>query len=332
MKKWLSRIFKILLVLGILFAIMLTMMVNMGGSSDTLKRSLEDYLSSATGYRANVETLQEMTFFPTITVDAQNIVMTHPTDPQKIIRAETALMKLGFWDVMLKDRAIKNLQIEHVTFAPGTAFEETIYIEELAVDETADGRAFLALDGMIGETPLHGEITLTPEGGIKSRSYKIDEDSELTAEIGDIYIAGTLNPRALGGFYVTAFRAGLNDQDAVSGQFYIVRDGDKNIAIKGTFDSVETDSSAQADITVSHGETLVMNGDLEAKILDMNDFKNGARLAALIQEWQDIFNPPVIDIMLDVTAEQFINEGETLNDTSLTLKRENETLTITPKN
>ena len=78
MKKWLGRLAKLGFFLAAFIGVIATVLFNMGGSGNTLKTAIEDYISASTGYSARIQSFNEMTFFPSITLDIGNVILKKP--------------------------------------------------------------------------------------------------------------------------------------------------------------------------------------------------------------------------------------------------------------
>lgn len=317
MKKWAGRLIKTCIVIAIIIALVLTIMVNMGGNSDTLKGAIEDYLMNTTRYTAEIETLHKMTFFPNIGASIEGLEMKNPEDERQVIRVQNANIALGFWDLMFGDRSIRALSLKNAVFAPGTLMHQTTTIEEFGIDEDTNGQAFLSLDGKIGDQSLKGRLDLESEGSLKRRKYKIGEESKLSLSLESLTLAGTLKPRSVGGLHFKDFTLSNNNEDVLKGSLSFIRDSNPapEISFKGDLQSAETGASSQMDATLKFTAPMVLNGELQATYFTMQDFAQGSRLMRTLKKWNEsmgLSEAPPMDMNITLSAEKFENEGEIL--------------------
>ncbi len=326
MKKWAGRLIKTCIVIAIIIALVLTVMVNMGGNSDTLKGAIEDYLMSSTRYSAEIETLHKMTFFPNIGANIEGLEMKNPEDELQVIRIQNANIALGFWDLMLGDRSIRAFQIKNAVFAPGTLMRQTTTIDELGIDEDANGRAFLTLDGKIGDQKISGNLDLESSGSIKKRKYKIGEESKIAITLESLNLSGVLKPRAVGGFHFKDFMLTHNDAQVLSGSLSFLRDSNPTpeISFKGNLKSAETDAETQIDGTLSFANPIHFNGDLDAAYFTTKDFTKGSRLMNAIGQWNKsmaLSETPPMELNVNLSADKFENDGALKTDYQTTIIR-----------
>lgn len=324
MKKWFGRLIKISFFLIAFLAIVLTVFVNMGGNSDTLKISVQDYITAASGYRAEIGTFHEMKFFPTVTIDFSDLKLHRDNDTIPEASIDSALLQIGFWDVITRSNKIRNLQIEGASFLPGTINKNPVEIDRLSIDEDTDGQAFLILDGRIGAAPLNGEIALQTIG----QNYKIGEQSRFTFTAGGITAKGEMRPRRLGGFHIRDASITHNNTQVLSGAFSIVRKREEGLVIRGDLKSAQNRTETEIDIAIDGAQTIT--GSLDAFVFDMADFETGSRIMNALAAWQDIFalNNKPLDFELALKAQTFINNGQSEHNAALVLQRENGSLEI----
>ncbi|MGH1397919.1 MAG: hypothetical protein ACRBCT_01765 [Alphaproteobacteria bacterium] len=323
MRKWLSRIIKITAILIAFFAVMLTVLANMGGSSDNLKAAVSDYITAATGMRAEIGTLHKMTFFPAVTIDAGNIELHKDDDLIAEGRIESALLKISFWDVITSRSKLQNLQIEGASFLPGTLNAQSVEIERIGIDETPTGEAFLAAQGKIGPHKINAEIALQSKG----KNFTLPQDGDFIMNVGTITAKGIFRPRKIGGFHIRDFTAAHNGQEILSGAFSILRNRNGNMSIRGDVKTIEHKTETEMDIEVSRQK---LSGRLNAYRFDMADFEGGSRLMNMLTAWSEIFalKNTTMDIDAKLNAQTFINDGKTERAAALILKREDGKLSV----
>lgn len=339
MKKWASRLSKIAFVIFAFFAILVTIMVNMGGDSETLKRAVEDYISQSTGYAAQIETLNEMTFYPYISIEAENIRMVsvdvealkawaeaekqkpeeergktpapriNYADPVGTI--EKLIVSMGFWDVTFGvGRKVRNIYVQNASFKAGSLSYKPVKIEAIEIDETPEGKPFLTAKGNFGSDEFHANVDLQGVGSKKRRKYKIGEESEFQAEIGKLSIQGVLRPRTMGGFHARDVIVANDGDTAVEATISFVRGGDKMIDLKGAFSLPENGSNAEIDWEIGSKETAEITGKMDASLIDTADFASTSKLSQTLKIWDETFKAPQTEqgdnnIQITINAETF---------------------------
>ena len=342
MKKWAARLFKTAIVLCVIFAILLTVLFNMGGNNDTLKGAIEEYLSTATRYKAEIQTLHKMTFFPTVGINISGVKLTHPQDTEKVISAESANIAIGFWNVILNNHRLKALSINNLELAAGVLTPHPIMIEELAIDENIDSEPFLKMDGSIGNTDFSGRLDLKPRGLGKSRSYTLGEDKQLQISLGDLDLRGLLRPRTMGGLHLKDFILSYDGQETLKGGASFARTSTSTLDINGDLTAPEYNTQAQIDWQVTFGTPRKIEGDINAQTFAIQDLLPNSRLRSARDAWYDILegdnntqNAPVFDglaIDLELKAENFVIGGTLLGPLQTPIALKDSVLEIQPIN
>ncbi len=321
MKKWLSRLAKIAFFFLALFAILITVLFNMGGNSDTLKGAIEQYIGQATGYAAQIQSFNKMTFFPNIALDMENIILKKPNktaleawskaeaekppEEQGIIpppinftnfdaSIEAFKIKIGFWDVGLGNtRKIKDIQIRNAVFKANVLARKALTIETLGIDETADGIPFMNIEGTLGKEKFTATIDLEAQGKKKNRKYFLGEESAFEAKIGTLSLSGVLRPRSLGGMHLRDVVFRHNDLEFLSATFSLIRRKSSLWDVKGDFKTPQDSSIGTFDWEFTkQAEAMLINGAVETEKLASADFKSASRLSNAWKAWNTLIGKP----------------------------------------
>src|SRR5262249_31243184 len=140
-KRWISLGLKTIFFAVAFFLIIFTVMANMGGSSDTLRESIEQFISESTGYKARVGHLSAMTFFPDISFNFENMELYGESSAEPAVYTGSVKVALDFWDVMMNTGKIKTFNIRKFRALPGVIFESAFALDELAITDKEEGRA-----------------------------------------------------------------------------------------------------------------------------------------------------------------------------------------------
>jgi len=347
MKKWLSRLTKIAFILFAFLAVVVTVLFNMGGSSDTLKGAVEDYIGQSTGYAAQIQTFNKMTFFPDISIDMEGISLKKPnmTAMNAWAKAESKKPKeeqgktappinysnpdsqiaqfkisIGFWDVGFgKTRKIRDLQMRDANFKAGSIAHKEVTIGILGIDETADGNPFLNMEGQWGSEAFRVTLDLESSGSRKKRKYYIGEESLFEAEIGKITMQGIARPRTMGGFHIRDLTIYHQGSEVLKTTLSFVKDAENAMSLKGDFLASENGSDGEFDLKIHAAQNMTISGMIDAETFNLNDFKAGSKFSRAWAEWDRIFkdqSQPVNDNhKITVTAKDY--QGSAFNGTAI---------------
>lgn len=338
MKKWASRFVKISFFLFAFLAIILTVMVNMGGNSDTLKGAIEDYLARATGYYTQIGTLNKMSFYPYITIDIERIEMRQGPEREIAVNAQSAVLSFGFWDLFLSRRQLRDLNVQNVVITPGAVFDRRVVVNSLEIDEDANGQAFMVGRGAIGEDAFDVTVEMEVSGKKNRYRYGIGEESAVNASIGALGLTGIMRPRALGGFHLRDFTASNNNAPLMAGTLSVIRSNQTDLNLKGSVTIPTSNASAEIDLefTSPTQDVSLINGSVDADSFVAADFKKGAPIMNALDQWRSIFankNRPTRTQTVNVELNAKIfknNNGQDIQNFSGVISASNDGLIITP--
>ncbi|NCT41687.1 MAG: hypothetical protein GW778_08520 [Alphaproteobacteria bacterium] len=346
MKKWLGRLAKLSFFLIAFLGVVITVLFNMGGDSDTLKGAIEDYITASSGYATKIKTFNNMTFFPNISVDAEGIILKKPdikamqawadeeaqkpeeergTTPPPIdffnpdATIEKAIIAIGFWDVTLAhNKNIKNIQIRNAEFKAGTVHEKPLHIETLGIDETPEGKPFIALSGALGSDKFSGGLDIESIGTRSNPKYKLGEEGAFDFKVGNITMTGILRPRTMGGLHIRDLKIINNEQEIIDATFTFIRGAEGNIAINGNFTAPEFGSNGTFDWNIIAAKNMQITGNIAADTLYQDDFSANSRISKTWKEWASIFMtsdaPANESHAIAVTADTFTAKSKTVQD------------------
>jgi len=346
MKKWLGRLAKIAFFFIAFFGVVITVLFNMGGDSDTLKGAIEDYISATTGYAAKIQQFNKMTFFPSITVDMEGIILKKPniaamqawadeeaekpqaeqgqTPPpisfyQPDGTIEELIVSVGFWDVGFgRGRKIRNIQVRNARFTAGTLHYKPVFVETLGINETPEGEPYLDVQGNLGDDEFTASFELESIGSRSRRKYQLGDESAFTFNIDTITMDGIMRPRTMGGMHIRDLKIRNNGQEVLNATFSFIRDQDGVMDIEGEFMVPEYGSNGEFDLEIQSRKNMQASGEIEAKLINQADFMDGSNLSNAWKQWNNIFkNPESIENTNNIIAletEKFMTVSQTLDD------------------
>ena len=320
MKKWLSRLSKIAFVFLALFAILITVFVNMGGNNHTLRGALEEYIAQSTGFAAQITKLNKMTFFPDIGADVEGILMKRP-DPQLLKAwAEAENQKppeqrgqtpppihfeepdgsigklkivMGFWDVTFgMSKKVRDIQVANAYFKAGALAHKAVTLRTLGIEETPEGNAYLNAKGLYGDDGFNAQVDLETGGSRNRPNFKIGEESAFEASIAELHMKGIMRPRRLGGFHIRDVLIKQESSEILEAALSFVRSQDKSFAVKGDMLLLEHGTDAKIDWQIGGEGISTISGEIKAAHIDTRDFNENAKLLKFLKRWNEIFFDP----------------------------------------
>jgi hypothetical protein len=132
-RKWFKRLMIFSLLFMVFFLIIFTVIARMGGDSEPLRLSIEDYISDATGMDASVEKLNGLHFFPVMIIDFQNLSLTQADEQEPAVTVERVRMAASFFDVLWQTGKFKALGLSQLKAAPRTIMEQSVTIDDMSI-------------------------------------------------------------------------------------------------------------------------------------------------------------------------------------------------------
>lgn len=226
LSKWIWRLFKIFMILGVLFVIAIAILTRIGGNDDNLRMGLESLIGRTFGdYSARVGTLHGMAFFPYIRVFAEDIALYPPgvlaaakedaekiveenaedapeeekPEPVPVMTIKTLMFSRGFWDSFLWQNRLEGIRIEGIETSAGFILPRPVRDGFVSVGtDLLDGNPGVEFSGKYGDHDFkllaaadHELINLRP-------SYKMPKQSAFTVSLGPLRAHGVME-RGKGG-------------------------------------------------------------------------------------------------------------------------------------
>lgn len=181
LNKWVRRIIKISLILGITLFLSLTVLSSLGGQHEQLKRGLEDYMTSATGYKTTIGALNYMGFYPQARVDVSNVTMDTPGAGD--LRIGRIAISIDFWDLAFSRMKYNAFYFQDIIAPAGAVSPKAFYISKL---------------GLIGHDKDGANYEISAEVPARRGADKIDSSKVNTTEEAvdeDVSVAETTEPQ-----------------------------------------------------------------------------------------------------------------------------------------
>lgn len=183
----------------------------LGGSSETLKKGAQDFLTSLTGMEATIGDFREATFFPYASVDVGGIEWRKEGEDSSAMSFGSMKLAMGFWDIMFSKRRIFIFDLEKIHIGEGIYFLHAADIEKMAMEETDreshEGRFYMS--GKYNGNDFKAEFSMNT-GVQGSRTYfmRPKEGSDFTLSFPSFHAAGKITFTRGWRFEFSELRAG----------------------------------------------------------------------------------------------------------------------------
>lgn len=321
---WLPFLAKLTFFLAVILVVLLAVLSSLGGKSEVLHRATEDFISARIGGKAAIGTFNQMTFYPNLSVDFEDLSVegvAGARSGQNILSAEKVTIAVGFWDMTFGTGKLKTLNIVKLRAAPGALIDKGLSVDRLAIIDEGD-EAFVRSEGKIGSSPYSVSATLEKTGKGKGRKYTFGDVRPFEVRLGAVNMAGRLENLDVDTMNVNGFSIGL-DKPVLRGNLDLYHGGDGRLKIKGDLEYGDG-SPFQPDILLEfHEKPTKFTGDLTFSTLLYSDAENYNQISALYDEVGSAlgrksevgsgydFGDVVIDSTLFV--KKFVRDGVTLS-------------------
>lgn len=307
-KNWFRRIFTIVFCIGIMFAIVFTVLANIGGNSAPLRESIEQYLNESTPYKARVGTLNNMNFFPSIIIDFNNLEL-RPKEyvtGEASIRVSKVFMAASFWDVITRSGKLGAFHIANLNAQPGSLLKRQLSLNELSILTNAQGdAAILRGEGFVGPVPFFMSSQLEVFGKLPQQHYRIGDKKSVEAGLGDFYLSALAED--VRGEGIDLKNLILKKTDPVMSGHLELRSRDGGIHAGGELQIHEGETQIKPDLQINYIENgLEIKGIINAISFSSEDFIPDSALNEFVKVFLDSFELPqnkkiIFDVILQAS-------------------------------
>lgn len=294
-KSWVGGILRLLFFLIAFFAIAFTVMANMGGTSDTLRQSVENFISDSLGGRpTHVERLVRMSFFPSVGFDVEGVqVRSYDEGGELLLQADKIRAYMSFWDVVMRRPEFTALSIDGLYTKKGLLGNQDFSIEKAYIDHNRDDRtAAVRASGRLGARPWDFSLGLEVLGKNGQYSYLLARERPFTLDIDGLRFDGVMMDKVEDYLRIENFKAGLSGKDIVTGAFSLSVLDRRMLKVRGTLGFGEDKGAFRSEIMIEYDKMPakitgnVTGTDIRGDLLaEDGDFK------ALISRITDLFGP-----------------------------------------
>ncbi|MGB4057556.1 MAG: hypothetical protein WBK77_05690 [Alphaproteobacteria bacterium] len=309
---WISFLLKLTFWIAAFFIVIFTVMANMGGSSDTLRESIEGFISESTGYQAKVGKLNNMSFFPDVTFDFAMVEMYRKEITTPVVTAGKVQVAFGFWDVMARTGEVKAINIESVEAMPGVLLKDRVSIHHISILDATDGPRFEAV-GSVGAHDFEITAGMNVTGSGRRKEYSFGEERAFDIKIEDMLLHTSVRAGDKAGIVFDNFSLVEQEKKIMEGRIEMVRNPGR-IDFTGKITMNEHKSDVLPSLVFNlpdPGQPLRLEGGVESTEFHVEDFAEGAGYARFMTMLESMFAPPgsTIDSTLTLKAGTLYRAG-----------------------
>lgn len=317
---WLGFFIKLFFVLLVIMTVGIMVLSTLGGKSDVLKGSIEDFLSQRFGGRAEIDTFNQMTFYPYLSIDMAGVrVFDGASESRTKFSADKVVMAMGFWDVALSSGKVKTFDVENLKAAPGTIIAQGLTIDSAAIIDEGD-QAYIRSSGKVGTTPYNFEAHVETTGKGKRKKYSFGDVRPFDANFGDIKVKGVIEDMDVDTMTINNFSLG-DTSPLLVGDLDVYYGGQNRFKVKGDIGYGQA-SKANVDILIESETGTKISGDANFSEMLLSDALDYGRTLELLDKIKTIlgkekkktagYDLSGIEMEVNVSVDKLIHNNVTL--------------------
>lgn len=273
---WLGFFIKLLAFLGVFLVVILLVLASLGGDSDVLKETAEDFIGNKLNGSAKIEKLHAITFFPYLSADIENVtVYETPSHERQKASVDRLQIAFEFWDIAFSTGKVRTLNVENFRSKAGALTKQPLAIEQIAIiDEGKE--AYLKGAGKISGVPFDFKADAVIHGSGKSRKYSFSDIKPFEASFGNISFSGKIENHAGASVHFQDLKIAAQEP-LLESDLRIFWSGTQDIGLKGDIKIGKT--IIQPDLKMSLPEDGAdISGEILVSEFHLNDVDKINRL------------------------------------------------------
>lgn len=278
-KSFFSGLLKFLFFAIAMIAVMLTVMANMGGSSDTLRESLEKFISSSLeGRYTTIKRLNRVSFFPVLGVDIEGLEVKETSKSKDVdLSAKKVRIFITFWGLITKRTRFTSFLVEDLKAKKGVLGRKSFSIDKIYIDhDKGTKEAYINGYGSMDSSYKWAvKMKVQVLGSIGSYKYAVGKQRPFDIEVGDIKFSGVLSDRIkdyvrIGDIYIGAPDPALKGFISLS-----LLEGNL-MKLIGSFTAIGNNDDYKPDLIIEFSKsTPQISGKFESDVLHVNYLNDG---------------------------------------------------------
>lgn len=293
--EWFMLFLRITFFISAFILVVITVLANMGGSSETWKEGVRSFISEISGGRTvKLDKLNNLTFFPTVSVDVQGAKIYADEDAEiPLISVGNFRLAMPFWNVATRSPLITDFYIQDVSTIKGVFMPAEFEIDKLFIDHDQESeKAVLRVNGKIGLQAWSIQAGLDVQKTLSGKNtYIISPKSPFRFNFADIHIKGVYD-------HASSRRMKIENIELTSGQQLMSGDitlsslGDKLIKFTAEFNIGNNRSVIATDLVIDisrkQGALFHISGDINSKKLDIEDISGNKSIWNVISRLREL--------------------------------------------
>lgn len=331
--RWIRRLIKFSLVLGIFMFIGLTLLTRLAEDNEALQNGLLDFVESASGMNVEVEEFNQVRVFPVVMLKATNATFKKPDSKEAIVTVAGFEYASGFWDLMFSRDRVRALSIKDAFISKEVTGRRDLNIISAGVDPNAMGenKPGFKVTGTWGREPLTISLeTQVDRSGQKGdiKSYIVGRDSAFSLSVGSIDMTGHANASMLSGLKVELDEFTDKDFKATGALTYSKKWGTHKLG----FDLEAGNSNVEGAVDVT---PELMKGDISIPRLHIEDIPGTldviSSIGALFSDEEarsKNLSLPEGEVEINVSVKEFYGNGANFGNADIPVRIYDDVMTI----
>jgi hypothetical protein len=272
-RRWIGTTLKVLFCVAATLLIIFTVMANIGGTSPTLKKSIEEFIEDGTGYRAEIGTLHNMSFFPDIAFDFESTELYRTGQIDAVAYAGRVQVAFSFWDVMASTGKIKKLNIEHFITMPDILLKTQLTVDSLKIVDNGEEPRLVG-SGTIGDQDFTISSGMKAKGIGQGKKYTFGSERDFFVTLGNLTLAGKMKGADNNGIILENLDLKTKDKPVLSGNVELER-GEMRVNVTGNFKMHDHGSDLAPNIGLfirQRGGVYKTEGEIKSESFHVEDF------------------------------------------------------------
>ena len=265
--KWVRRLVKVTLILGVLLFIGLTLLSRIAGNSEYLQRGVTEFMENSTGMKVAIGEFHYLKLFPNVGIHLEGVQLTDPGTEAVTASATEFQYESGFFDLMFSRNRMSVMSVKDAFVSKTLTGRRNLNISQAGLDTNALGEGLpgLSASGTWGKdsfaVAMAGEVEMAGES---IKSFQLVKDGAFNAKIGDVVMEGSVGASAIGGTKIDVTKLTDSKMTATGEITYSKSWGEHKVG----FDLAIDRNKLQGDVAIS---PELVKGDIYSPQFHMED-------------------------------------------------------------
>ncbi len=279
-RNWPYTLAKVTFCIAAVVLVMLTVLANMGGNTEEHKASVEGFVKDATGYEARIKTLNKLSYFPSVTVDFEDLDLFAKTNAARVLaHVDRVLTSVSFWDVARQNGRFRLLNVLGASARPGVFLDKEIALKYFSVLDNGEDGATLKGEGKIGNVPLNFTMGMASYGTGKTKNYSFTAERSIDIAFGDVKMTGQVRNATNPAISIQDLKIAQSGKDVITGHIDLSNRRATEVMIGG---EIHVGQSVMKPDLLFDRKTGRFSGVLKTENFNETDFAYGSAFDGLV--------------------------------------------------